>query len=120
MPSNADEGQAGRPPFDGLVAVHREAVRFHGMLLVLLVILGLLSLAGAALVSGPAVYPLFALGVFLLALAAVPSREIAERRDRIEGLGVLREEWDELVATVGPEGAARLRRLFDRLYRFAD
>lgn len=106
-----------RPPFDSLMGIHRRAAGFYRLLAGLLIVGGLALLAVAPLLDGPAAYPPAALGVFLVSLAAIPWREVVERRDRIQGLGVLRDEWDQLAGQPGDGAPDRLRALLTELYR---
>lgn len=114
-PHGSDPG--GRPAFDAWIAIHRRAASIYRVTSLLLalagggfVFSGWSSLAGRGLA-------LAAFGLFLVALATVPLREFLERRERIQGLEVLRDEWSELASGGDGEGASRLRALLLRLYR---
>jgi hypothetical protein len=111
---------ARRPPFDAIVALYRKAIRFYGWLLAGILALGLSALAAWELLVPLVSLPFFGFAVFVLSLAVLPAREIVERRDRIQGIEVLREEWDELVTIAGGADNLRLRRLIERLCRVTD
>ncbi|MCB2054308.1 MAG: DUF3040 domain-containing protein [Geminicoccaceae bacterium] len=105
------------PPFDQLIAIHRGARRGFLVYAVLLAIVG-----AALLVAGLAgkIPWLIALvtGVIALVVAIFPYRQSIERRERIEGLQVLAEEWRDIVArSADPVGAReRFMGLLERLY----
>jgi peptidoglycan/LPS O-acetylase OafA/YrhL len=101
------------PPFASMIARHRGGMDFNRRLALGLGLggLGLLLLAFA---GSPALrLPVLVMGALALALAVLPLRAVQERRERIEGLEVLAEEW----RTAGPAERDRLTGLLARLYR---
>lgn len=110
------EEQAYVPDFAWMMARHAKAARGYRLALTGMVIVGL-AVAALGLVSPTLREPLLAAGLMLAALAVVPFKEMRERRERIEGLEVLQEEWADLAARDNAVERHEFFQLIARLYR---
>jgi hypothetical protein len=109
-----------RPDFEGLLTLHAAGMRTSRAIGIGLAVLGVLLVAiGIApawlgLVHG---WPLWLGGLAVIAVAAFPTREYLEHRDRISGLEVLRDEWADLEAEGADDASKqRLREIVRSLY----
>ncbi|MEZ5904889.1 MAG: hypothetical protein R3C69_07235 [Geminicoccaceae bacterium] len=90
-------------PFDGMIAVHRAALRQYRVAAVLLLVIGLLVILLGLLGVLPLV-PALVVGVVTAAVSVFPYRDGVERQERVDGLQVLHDEWRELEsASAEPE-----------------
>ena len=92
--SGADDGPE-EPAFDQLMALHRGAGRGMMIYAALLVVGGIALVVLAVTGAIPWLVGLVT-GVIAMAVAVFPYRESVERRERVEGMGVLADEWGDL------------------------
>ena len=111
----AHEEQAYAPDFAWMMARHAKAAQGYRLALIGIVVMGL-GVAALGLVSPTMREPLVAAGLMLTALAVVPFKEMRERRERIEGLQVLQEEWADLAARDNAVERHEFFQLIARLY----
>lgn len=106
-----------RIPFDGMMAVHRGAARQYRLYALLLVGFGV-ALVGLGLLAVLPAVPALVIGVVTAAVAVFPYRDMVERRERVEGLRVLQDEWRELApaSTAPAQDADRFVELLWKLY----
>lgn len=103
--------------FDRLVAVHRGAARGYWVYAVTLVAFGI-ALVGLAFFQQLPWLIGLVVGLLACALAVLPAGQAVERGERIEGLVVLRDEWQELKrdGEITEDERARFFDLMRRLY----
>ena len=106
-------GAAALPNFADMIARHRQGIGFARGLAIGLALVGLALVAFATAAPPGLRLPALVVGALALALCILPLREAQERRERIEGLEVLADEW----STAGPAERDRLVALLTRLYR---
>ncbi|MCB1884397.1 MAG: hypothetical protein KDG89_10455 [Geminicoccaceae bacterium] len=114
MDSAAPEGSAAMMPqfLEMAIARHDGAKRGHLLYGLALVAAGLVLLA---LAYPFGFWPLGAVGVAAVAVSVFAFRGVVERKERVEGLEVLREEWHDLRAGDDAD-AARFAGLVKQLY----
>ncbi len=99
----ATPGVGQQIPFDGMIAVHRGALRQYRVAAVLLFVAGLLLILLGLVGVLPLVLALV-VGVVTAAVSVFPYRDGVERQERIDGLQVLHDEWRGLEgASAEPE-----------------
>lgn len=108
------DAPAGTPDLERLTARMRGGWRRYALGAALLLVLGLAGVAWGLASGRPAALSPAAPGLLAAALAALPWREAVERRDRLEGLEVLQQEWPDL-ARDAPE-RERLAGLIERMF----
>ena len=103
--------------FERMIAVHRGASRGYRLYAAGLALAGAILVILAFAGSLPWL-PALVTGVIALAVAIIPARHVIERRERIEGLEVLREEWRDLSkdSKNGDENHQRFFALLHKLY----
>ena len=80
--------------FERMEAIHRGAKRGYWVYATLLILLGL-AIVLSGVFGWLAWLPAVLVGIVTLAVAVLPLRDALERGERIEGLGILRDEWAE-------------------------
>lgn len=101
-------------------ARHARSMRAYGLAAAVLVAVGLALAVLGWLLPERHGFALITVGVLACGLAVLPALEALERRERVEGLSVLADEWAELERTGDdPEATRRelrlfLRRLYDK------
>lgn len=113
-----------RPNFESLEAKDRRSFRRYAVLA--LVAFGLAATAAVFGWQADADTGMNALfgkmfGLAAAAAAAFPAKQCFERIERIEGLKILRERWESLVAAASPDSAelAKVVTLYGKLYERA-
>lgn len=110
---NWRQADGGDPPFAALAEAHRQAARGWRTTAIALLVVGvLLAVAGLATARlGPGAS---AVGLVVIAAAAIPWKKAIEHRERAEGVEVLGEEWGDAAGL--PQRRARLLGLVRHLY----
>ena len=114
MSSQSNPGPTGTPDFERLVALARGGWRRYALATVLLPLLGLAAAAWGLASGQPLALSAAAPGLLAVALAALLWREAVERRDRVGGLEVLQQEWQE--PELDPTARKRLLALIERMF----
>ena len=96
------------------MALARGGWRRYALATVLLLLLGLAAAAWGLASGRPLALSAAAPGLLAVALAALLWREAVERRDRVGGLEVLQQEWQE--PELDPTARERLLALIERMF----
>ena len=98
------------------MALARGGWRRYALAAVLLVLLGLAAAAWGLASGRPLALSAAAPGLMAVALATLLWREAVERRDRVGGLEVLEQEWQEPELEPDPTERRRLLALIERMF----
>jgi hypothetical protein len=105
------------PDFPAMRQLHARARQGYRNAAAALLAGGLLLAATGIWREGALHLVLLVPGLVAASLAVLPLAAMVERRERIEGLAFLEEEWRSLAAAGADEARAELAALVGRLYR---
>ena len=104
------------PNFEGLALRHAASARFSRVVAIVLIAVGV-AISVGALITGQG-WSVAAAGLVVAATAIFPFKDHLDHRDRILGLDVLADEWEEVTAMHADNATlVRLRAVVGKLYQ---